>query len=221
MAKTLSQLLTDTRQIIGQTEEGNSQFSNAQLTIWLNDGYRRVVAAFRTHPITTRDYSVASASITLNGEIATADFVRLKNPDNSNRYEQLKVINLPELVQMDPDYENADDGIPEYFVRTGAFTGTLYPPPKASVIALTTPLRVQGVEMPTELSSSSDTPQIPSNAHDLLPNYAAFRCYMFLKEDARATQQLTLFRAGVRDNKQVSTEFSRQTRKWRFKERLD
>ena len=214
MAKTLTNLIADVRQHIAQPDASNSNFTDAQLTIWLNDAYRKVVTKLRHLPTKTRDYSVSAQQIDLNSATITVDHAKLMNPDSGNEYQLLKVISLEELLLMDADFENADADFPQYLVRNGTFTALLYPPPKASVIALTTPLRTHGLEMPTELSSGSDTPDVPENMQDFLANWAAYRCFSALENGAKATEHITLFNSGVKDQKGLATEFSMTKKRW-------
>lgn len=215
MAKTLAQIITDTRQHIGQTDSANSNYTDAQLSIWINDAYRSIVVAIRHLPITTRNYSVAAQAITLNSGTVTVDSAKLLNP-TTGKYENLKIISLDELLQMDPDFESATAAVPEYLVRTAVFTASLYPPPSAAVIAQTTPLRTYGMELPTELSSNSDTPDLPGNLHDIISHWPAFRCFSGLENTVKATEHITMFRGGIKNHKGIATEFSRHKKGWRF-----
>lgn len=225
MAKTLANILADARQHIGQTDSSNSQFSDAQLTIWANDAYRRIVAKIRHLPVKERDYSLSSYSaasgVTLNAETVTTDTVLLKNPDSLNsdgsaKYQELKVISLDELIAMDPDYQAVTADMPQYAVRKSTFTMILYPTPKASVKSQTTPLRTYGLELPTELSSSSDTPDLPGNLHDLIAHWVAYRCFAQNEMTPKVTEHLTLFNSGLKEQKGLTTEFSRKKKGWTY-----
>ena len=217
MAKTLSELITESRKIIGQTDSSNSQISDSQLTTWLNDAYESTLITLRHIPKKSADLAVTAQAVTLDDGTLTIDSARLKNPDNSEKYADLEVISLDELMALDPDWENATATFPTHLVRTGVLTASLYPPPKASVIALTTPLRLYGLEAPDAMSASSDTPSLlPAHLHRILPHWAAFRSFSALNDEPRATQQLTLFRGQVKDNKAIATEFSRKLGRWKW-----
>lgn len=222
MAKTLAQIIADVRQHIGQTDSTNSNFTDAQLTIWVNDAYRKIVVALRHLPITPNNYAVASQDITLNANTVTVDNVLLKDPDVNNddgtagRYQLLKQISLDQLVELDAGYANAQADMPLYFVRTGTFSAVLYPPPKASVIAQTTPLKTMGLELPAELAADSDTPSLPGNLHDIIGHWPAYRCFSELENQPKATEHITMFNAGIKDHKGISTQFSRRLKGWRW-----
>ena len=215
MAKTLANIISDTRQHISQTDSTNSQFTDAQLTIWINDAYRQIVSTLRHLPIKERDYTVSSLSVTLNSNTVTVDTVLLKNPDRLNsdgsaKYDELQVLSLDQLIAYDPDYQAATSDFPKYFCRKGTFTMVLYPPPKASVIAQTTPLRTYGLELPTELSATTDTPDLPGNLHDIISHWPAYRCFSQLENQIKATEHIQLFNSGVKSQKGISVEFSKK-----------
>lgn len=225
MAKTLAQIIADVRQHINQPDSTNSNFQDSQLTIWINDAYRRIVTELRNIPITTRDYSVAAQDIALNSNTLTIDKVKLRNPDVVNpdgtyKFIELRQINLDELMLRDPDYEDTTADFPQYFVRTGVFTASLYPKPKASVIALATPLRTYGLELPTELAADADTPNLPGNLHDIISHWPAFRCFSELENQVKATEQITLFNSGIKNAMDVSGQFSRALKRWRWEDQL-
>lgn len=225
MAKTKADLIADWRQHIGQPDSSNSQFSDAQGLIWLNDAYRAICAKLRHLPTTERDYSIAAYSaasgVTLNSETLAIDQVLIKNPDSLNpdgsaKRQGLRVINLDELLAMDPDYQAVTADMPIYAVRKDTFTLILYPTPKASVKAQTTPLRTYGLENPTALSADSDTPNLPGNLHDVLPHWPAYRAFAAMENQAKVTEHLTLWNSRLKDNKGLATEFSAQKKHWTF-----
>ena len=229
MAKALSEIIADWRQHIGQPEEANSNFTDDQGVIWANDAYRAIVAKLRHLPIKERDYSLssysASAPLTLNGNTVAVDKVLLKNPDRLNsdgsaKYEELEIISLDELIGKDPDYAAAATGMPTRLARKGTFKAVLYPPPKSSVTAQTTPLRTYGLELPTDLSADADTPDLPGNLHDIIGHWMAYRSYSQLLDQARATEHLTLWNSRLKDNKGISTEFSRQLNQWTWEDSI-
>ena len=224
MAKTLGDILDDWRQHISQTDTTNTNFSDAQGTIWANDAYRAIVAKLRHLPIKERDYSLstytASAPITLNSNTVTIDRVLLKDPTDS-KYKQLAIKSLDALINTDPDYAAATSGMPYWLVRKGTFTAVLYVPPSAAVMAQTTPLRTYGLELPTELSADGDTPDLPGNLHDIIAHWMAYRSFSALQDQVKATEHLTLWNSRLKDNKAVSTEFSGQLNRWTWGDSVD
>lgn len=223
MAKNLGQILAETRLIIAQKEAANSTYSDTELINWVNDAYRQIFVALRYLPTVT-DYDVSGATVTLNSSSITIEHAKIKNPDNSNKYQMLEIISLAELLRRDPDYENADSDVPSCLVRPDPGSSVtqcmLYPPPKASVIAVDDALRVYGLKMPTPLAETTDTPNITENLQDVIPHWVAYRCFMGLNDEPRSTQQLTIFRSILKAQKGVSQQFSQGLSKWEWEDTL-
>ncbi len=212
MARNLGELITDVRQTIGQTDESNSNFTDAQLTTWINDGYIELVRRLQHLPLRSRDYTESGGTVTLNSNIMEVKIARfLKQPESE--YYELEVISFPELIQVDPDYENATTGQPRYLVRTaGKEDCILYPAPDSDNSGST--VRVMALEAPSEMSGDSDTPDLPPETHRLLANFAAFRALQFLQRSQDAANELTLFRAGVRDMRNMASRVSQKQSRW-------
>ena len=224
MAQTKAQLIADWRQHIGQPESSNSTVTDAQGLIWLNQGYGIICEKLRHLPRKERDYSLssysASTGLAINAETITIDEVLLKNPDSLNsdgtaKYQAVQVISFAELVAMDPDYQAVTADMPTLAARKSTSYMVLYPTPKASVKAQTTPLRTYGFERPTDLSSDSDVPDIPGNLHYLIPHWMAYRTYAQQENQVKVSEHLTIFNSGIKANMQLATEFSRQTKHWK------
>lgn len=216
MAKQLSEIITDIRQIIGQTDSSNTNITDAQLTEWINDAYRRAVTELRSFPWSSKDYTPTTKDVTLESGWVSIDIAKFdKQP--ADAFGELHIISLTELMERFPDYENDSTGIPEYFVRTGVTTAIIHPAPDSSNSSQT--LRTWGLKMPTELSSSSDTPTaLTDNVHDALGHWGAFRSFQFLEQEARSTQQLILFNQLIKAQKTISQGASRAKGHWRFQE---
>lgn len=218
MAKTLEDLISDTRRYIGMTDTTNTGgVTNTILTGYLNEAYREAVSALRHLPITTQDYAVISSGVVaLDAATVTVDYAKLKNPDNSDKYALLEVIKFDELMEKYPDWENLDASFPVYLVQTGFTTAQLIPPPKASVVALTTPLRTTGLEVPADLSDDADTPDLPASIQDALPHWPAYRVFSEQENVIKATEHLTLWRSRLKAGKGLATEFNKKLRGFRW-----
>lgn len=226
MAKTLAQMVSDARQIFGQTDAANSSISDAQLTIWANDAYRDMVRAMASAshggtPITSRDYTVSgshisSGAVTLNSATIRLDTARWRQ-NSSSKFVELEIINLEQLMRWFPDWENEDTASePKYLIRTGTFAAKLFPVPSTSEATQT--LRVYGIESPAALSDSSDTPDMPEFMHDLIPHFMAYRAFSFLEDKDRAISELTLYRGALKEGKGIAANFSTQQKGWKFDE---
>lgn len=214
MARTLAQIRTDARLIIGQTDVNNSHFTNAQLDTWANEGYRFIVTELEDIPITQRSYNTAS-SITLNSALISLNTIKI-NMQPQGEWQELTVIDLDELAKMDADWENADAGKPKYAVRFGSFTIQLYPPPDTDNDGTTNGIKTFGLELPTELSDDSDTTVLPHNLDDIVSHWVAHRCFERLGNEQRMTTEITIFRSILKRHRKVSAQFSEQRGRWRW-----
>lgn len=214
MAKDLAALLVDTRQIIGQTSTSNTDLSDGQLTIWLNDAYRKVAMKLRDLPITKKDYTPATEDVTLDNDVVTIDLVKF-NVQPENEFIELEIITLDELIKKDANWENAQADKPSFFIRNGTLTALLHPPLNTANKSQT--LRTWGMFLPTNLSLTTDKPVgLPGNLHDILPNWAAHRALQILRRREDSVTQLILFNSGLKDQLNLSRETSRHEKRWRF-----
>ena len=210
---TLETMLTEARQILGQVTAGQSNFTDAQLTTWANEFYRRACVMLESVPIKERDYTT-SVTITLNSNMLTVDKAKfLAQP--AAEWRELQIIDLTDLYNLDPDWENAATNIPTHLVRTGAFAARLYPGPNSANNSQASGLRTHGMEFPTSLSASSDTPDLPANIHDQFPYWMAYKGFLRVGDNERATQMLITVREAMKAQRQMSTRFSRG-RGWKW-----
>lgn len=216
MARTLAQLLTEVRQIVGQEDATKSNFTDSQLTEWLNVAYRRAVTELRVFPQVSTDYTPTSGTVTLDTGTITVDRARFK-AQPANEFQELEILTYDEFIRRYPDYENDDTGIPTRLVRRTVTSAILHPAPNAANSGQT--MRTFGLSIPTALSASSDTPtSLTDNLHDALPHFAAFRAFQFLERANDSTQQLILFNQSLKGQRQVSQGASRAKRQFWFSE---
>ena len=216
MAKDLSQLLTEVRSIIGQTDAASSSISDATLTAWLNDGYRKAVIELRALPITTKDYTPTTGTVTLASTVQTIDIARF-NKQPLNEFREMEIMTMEDFIRRFPDYENDDTGIPERIVRKDITTLIVLPAPNSANSGKT--LRLFSLVMPTALSASTDLPSaLFEPVHDILPHWAAHRAFLFLERADASTQQLILFNQGLKSQRNINQGASRKKGHWRFEE---
>jgi hypothetical protein len=215
----LTTMIAEARLIIGQPDANNSNVTDAYLTAWANQGYDFIIAETRDIPITERSYTTpagSSPTITLNANTITVDRAKIYvRPEN--KWQELEVIGLEDLISMDPDWEDADVNVPRFLVRMGTFSARLYPPPNTSIESQATSLKTYGLEKPTSLAAGSDVPDLPVIMHNLFPHYMAYRAFSFMENGERATSELRLFRALLKDLRQLAQKFSDQRVRMKFR----
>ena len=209
----LSVMRSEARLIFGQPDTTNSNFTEAQLNTWANEFYRYACMELTSVPITERTYTTG-ATITLNSNTITVDKAKIK-AQPANQWQELEIIDLSDLYAIDPNWENATTGIPEFLVRTGTFTARLYPGPNSANDAQASSLKTHGLEMPSDLSADADTPDLPLNIHDLFPHWIAYRAFGRLEKLENARGELIVVQGILKQQKLMSTKFS-NGRGWKW-----
>lgn len=213
----LSTMQVEARLIFGQPDATNSNFENSQLTSWANEFYRLACVKLRSLPIKERSYDTpagSSPTITLNSGTITVDLAKVYvRPENEWR--GLKIIDLYEMMAIDEDWENAPVGVPTHLVKMDAFSMRLYPAPNTSIESQTSSLKTYGMESPTVLSASDDTPNLPIHLHDLFPHYIAYKAFTRLGDKEAATSQLIWVREWLKESKHIAVNHSKG-RGWRI-----
>lgn len=211
----LDAMLAEWRQLIGQPDSSDSHFTNAQGILWANEFYRYACSRLRSVPITERSYTLAQ-TITLNAAVLAVDLVKFSN-QATGKWEELEVIDLDDLMRLDPDWENSAAGVPTHLVRVGSFSARIYPTLNAAHLSLASGLKTFALENPTALSAGSDVPDLQQNIQDLFPHWMAYKAFRRLGESERATEELVMARAGVKEQAALVRQFSRK-RGWTFVE---
>jgi hypothetical protein len=208
----LSTMRTEARYIIGQTDTSNSDFTQAQLTSWANEFYRWACVRLESLPITERSYTTGT-TITLNASTVRVNHAKMKiQPEN--KWVELEIKDIADLIRRDADWENADTGKPDWLVKTGTFTMRLYPPPDTANDAQASGLKTIGLELPTALSADGDLPDLPANIHDLFPHYIAYKAFTRLNDVARAGEQLLLVNTGLKAQRNVTVNSGTKGFEW-------
>jgi len=216
MARALSSIRDDVRQLIGQTDSANSNFTNAVLDRWINEGYRKICVALEVVTITERTYTTAD-SVTLNAGTISVDIVKFLDNDGTNtQWKELKVIDLETLVKIDPDWENASTGSPDYAVKKGHFTMMMYPPLDANNTSQANGLKTYGNELPTALADDADTTAFAHHLDDIIAHYAAYWAFSRMGDVERSNVEMINFRGMLKESKKMATQWSRGRRQWEW-----
>ena len=214
----LSTMRSEARQLFGQTDPANSSVSQSQLNTWANLAYDFIIGKTRDIPITERSYATPSGSsptITLNASTVTVDRAKIYvRPDNF--WQELDIMDIDDLFRLDPNWENADAGIPTKLVRMGTFSARLYPPPNSSIASQSASLKTYGLERPASLSADGDLPDLPVLLQNLFPHYMAARAFAFLGDEERSGIHFKFFYGAVKDVLALTQKFSDRRVKWKF-----
>lgn len=219
MAKTLSELITEARSIIGQTDEDNSVIQNSQLKIWANEAYRKVLVKMKSIPKKINSLTAATGDISVDTNTLSLDEAYILNPDTGD-YDWLEVVDLSFLKYVSESWLTDDVGVPKYFARKDTFAYYLYPQPNSDYVGQT--IQTIGLQFPTDMSGDNDTPsKLPLNLQELLPHYMAYRAFIQMGRTQEATNELITFRGSLKASLTISTAGNLMNMKFRFSEEED
>jgi hypothetical protein len=209
MARNLGSIRSDARSLLGQPDSTNSNFTNAELDIWANEGIRDICIELETGTITERKYTTAN-SVTLNTATVSIDTIKfLVNDGTSTSWKVLKPIDIADLALRDPDWENATAGTPDYAVKFGQFDMTLHPPLDTNNISQAEGLKTYGLELPSTLSDDTDETPFAHHIDDLVAHYVAYRGFAKINEQGRSTDEFRQYRGRLKQYKKTATQWSK------------
>lgn len=186
MSRTLAQLQTTTRRLIGNPTTG--QVSDALLTELLNDGVEMlsVKYAFRDTQATATFVAVVSTT----SYSAAADLLVMRKLWNDT---QKYPLTGPYSDRMLAETPTRSNGRPLRFSFYGQAI-VLDPPPSA-----TDTFKYSYTRHPTAMSASGDYPELPSSWHYGLCLFTRWLYYSELQDYPKAQNALNLFNLFVRD----------------------
>ena len=178
---TLQQILTQARLLINQQVEASSDFTDAMLTGYANEGLR-YIATLVSYP---RDIVSIQVQSGLPAYNLPADFMRLRtayfgDATLAGDLEELIITTEENLAQVHPNWIETNSeayGRPEYIILLDRVTVLLFPTPNAVESVANKKLHMGYVFYPTALSAGGDSPGLPLVYHDLLPVYVQYKCY--------------------------------------------
>mgnify|MGYP001559672871 CR=1 FL=1 len=215
---TLAQMRTEARSLFSETDINNTHVTEAQLNIWANEGYRFILTKTKDLPKKENNITSATGNIAVSLNTLTLDQASILNPDTS-KYQALEVIDLSYLALIAPGWISTTADEPKYLVRKNTFAYYLYPQPKTSWEGQN--IRTYGMEFPADMSSDSESPDLPANLHDIIPHFMAYRAFAQLSMHDKAGMELEFFRSQLKSQREISTAGSQQGGMWRQTETDD
>lgn len=192
---TLSQIRDLVRVYISQSDPANSDFTNPDLTGFINEGLR-FLAALVKKPIDRIEVQleVGKPAYTLPSDTIILLTAYYGDLSIAGDVTPLSIITEEALRAIAPswlDESSSSRGEPAYAVLIDRRTVLIYPTPDTASGAGGKKLHVGYVYQPPNLVADGDEPDLPIVYHDLVSKYAAHLCFMTkLKEPDRAVQLL-------------------------------
>lgn len=181
----LSELITEARHMLDELVEAESHWTDARLTIWLNEGQEDVATRLPAslqpklgdtelqHLSTgVSDYTFDTERIRIDAILLNYTGGILKNSD----YNVARVVDISFINALNNNilYEPTTD---DPYATIHGNTITVYPDPIGAAV---NGLKIFFLKPPTDLSDGTDVPEIPQFAHRWLVIYAVSKA---LQED--------------------------------------
>lgn len=181
MSKTLQQIRADTRVLISETDENNTHVTNDELNGFINQAQTFVATVCHV----PRDHEEITAQAGVPAYPLLSDTMFLLkayygNPAVSGDLKELPIYTEERLCAIRPGWMStatADRGIPDCLMLLDKHTVLLSPTPNATSADGNRKLFLSKVYYPQNMTSDSDTPDVPPAYDDLLSVYAAHLCY--------------------------------------------
>lgn len=180
---TLSETRTLIRQAIAQPAETGSDFTDAELNGFVDQGVR-FLGALVKKPIKRTSFQVSSNTATYAIATYAPDLIlptKAYFGDTSIRGDILPLRIIPEeaLAEVDPswlDAETSSQDRPQYLIRDGANL-LIHPRPTTAEAATGKKVHLSYVYQPADSTESAEM-DLPIVFHDLVKDYAVHLCYM-------------------------------------------
>ena len=184
----LGSIITETRQIVQQTDSNNSQASDATITGWANDCTIQLCSTLSALPKEVFSSVVAAATITLDTDLIKLDFASISDGTTSF---PLETMDFNSFVRRYPDYQNQPTGKPTLIYRMTNTTWNMFPAPDATWTGKS--LTLIGSAVPTAMSATTDVPPFSQVMHPAYPHYCAWKFFLLLNNPQRAADEYAIF----------------------------
>lgn len=198
MRRTLQQLVSQTRVLIDQTDSTNSNFTDSELTGFLNEALQFGA----TQCGWPRDQIQVQVESNVGSYTLPSDFLSLRNvyfgdPTTNGDVRPIAIMTEEQLRERYPNWletGTTNNGRPVACFLLDRATVHIYPRPNATESASGKYLILSYTYYPAAMSADGDYPDLPDAYHDYLKFYAGHLCYAGkLKNAERSKEYLDLF----------------------------
>lgn len=176
------QIVTLSRALISQEDTENTDFTDAQLQGYADEGIRFLATIVKWPRKETTTQAVEDTAT----YAFSSDFVLLLNAyfgstSVSGDVKPLRIITEEELKQQRPNYLDAttnSQGRPDTLIIKDRSNCLISPRPNAAESITGKKLILHHVYSPAALASDSESPDLPVSYHDLIPMYIQHKCYL-------------------------------------------
>lgn len=181
----LSTLRTSTRRLINETDSANTNYSDSELTDYLNQATMFLGTEMEWSIQTSQATSVLNQAL----YSLPADFISLTELYFNNR--KLIILEREDLTDINATWQDAPSGTPQYAYKADNAVFGLYPAPDSVQAGYT--IQIQYISLPATLSDNADIPDLHTAFQMCLPFYAAFLCEHRAGNDKKSDLNLKRF----------------------------
>lgn len=176
-------LTSRTREYIDETDTTNTHFTDSQIYSFLNQAIRFLGTDLEWTEQKSEATSVEDQAVYTLPD----DFISLKDVYFDGR--DLPIVERGDLSALNEQWQDAESGTPRYAYKSGNSKIGFWPPPNADNAGLT--IQIEHYQLPADLSTDIDVPELHTAFQDCLPFYAAFLCEKSLGNRKAAEANMT------------------------------
>lgn len=168
MSFALSALRTKTRRLISEEETDNTHFDDDELLDYLNQASLFLATEMEWPEQTSTAVSVEDQAL----YSLPSDFISLRDVYLDGQ--PLTPVLREDLKEINPQWQSADSGTPQYFYEADNLAVGLWPPPDSDHDSLN--IQIQYISLPADMVTDTDIPDLHTAFQIALPFYAAYLC---------------------------------------------
>ena len=198
---TLQDIITETRQIVQQTNPNNSQASDSMITAWANLCTMQLCSSLTTLPKESVTGIVAAEIITLPADFLKLDYVSIV--DGQGLHTNSGTIDFVNFSRITSGWEDQEANKPATLVRMTDTTWMMFPKPDASWVGKA--MTIIGTKLPADMSATSDVPALSPVLHPCYAHFCAWKFFLLINNPERASSEYSVFDSIRKMNQQTAT----------------
>lgn len=172
-------------------DDANVQITEADIFRWINDGMQHIVSQNETllRTVSSPVNLVANDdTYSLPADCHRLQAVRIKRYTTDNSYYTLGYVTSQELDEYVSGWDGTDISadVPTSYTKDTNTSIRLFPVPSTSI---TNGLKFYYTKYPTDITTTTDTPELPLEYHNALVSYCLWQAYL-LDDDVNGAQHM-------------------------------
>ena len=196
-----SDIISECRGIIQQTDANNSTVSDSLLLSWIDACTLQLFSILNTLPKGAVPGLVAAETLTMPANLLKLDYASIQGP--AGNHLPLTTIDFVNFCKQNAGWEDAIAAQPELLVRMDDVTWMMFPKPNTDYIG--NAVTVYGTLNPVIAATATSSPQINIVMHSCYPHYLAWKSFLMINDPARAGQEYAAYDSLRKQNQGTAT----------------